>query len=294
MHNILIYGCGHMGKAVLFPLQKMYGYNVLGYIDRNKELSDCYFDIPILKGELSGYLNLAYDLVLISLNDLSECRKIKATLEENGFSSEKIKFMCFDPEYIELFSDQRTNFIKDYALWCEQKQIQGNVAECGVFTGDSAKFINRYFENRKMYLFDTFEGFEEIDLNYEINEIKEGFNSVFFDKGRFKETSLDIVMAKMTSLENVVVRKGYFPETAEGIDDTFCFVNLDMDLYLPMLAGLHFFWERMEKGGCILLHDYFHQGLKGVEKAVADFEEEIGYELTKIPIGDHISLAIIK
>ena len=57
----------------------------------------------------------------------------------------------------------------------------------------------------------------------------------------FKETSLDVVMAKMTFGENVIVKKGYFPETTEGIEDTFCFVNLDMDLYLPMLAGLRFF-----------------------------------------------------
>ena len=25
--------------------------------------------------------------------------------------------------------------------------------------------------------------------------------------------------------------KGYFPKTAEGLNDTFCFVNLNMDLY---------------------------------------------------------------
>lgn len=294
MHNVLIYGCGYMGKNILFPLQKIYGYNVLGYIDRGEGMAESYLGVPILNGELSVYSDLLYDLVLISLNNLSECRKIKTILEESGFDSEKIKFACFDSEYIELFADQRTEFIKDYASWCKQKQIKGNVAECGVFVGDSAKYINRYFNNRKLYLFDTFEGFEEKDLNYEIDVIKEGFNSCFFNKELFKETSLDIVMTKMTYLQNIVVRKGYFPETAKGIEDTFCFVNLDMDLYVPMLAGLRFFWKRMEKGGCILLHDYFHQGLMGVEKAVADFEEELGYTLSKMPIGDHISLAIIK
>lgn len=61
-----------------------------------------------------------------------------------------------------------------------------------------------------------------------------------------------------------------------------------------MLSGLRFYWNKMEKGGCILLHDYFHDGLQGVKKAVDDFEYENHITLNKMPIGDHISLAIIK
>lgn len=61
-------------------------------------------------------------------------------------------------------------------------------------------------------------------------------------------------------------KKRFFPESAEGIQDSFCFVNLDMDLYQPMLNGLRFFYDKMEKNGVILLHDYFHEGLQGVKK----------------------------
>ena len=45
--------------------------------------------------------------------------------------------------------------------------IQGSVAECGVYLGDFAYFINKYFSNRTMYLFDTFEGFDVRDVEKE-------------------------------------------------------------------------------------------------------------------------------
>lgn len=71
--------------------------------------------------------------------------------------------------------------------------------------------------------------------------------------------------------ENIIIKKGYFPETAQGIEDKFLYVNLDMDLYQPELEGLKFFWNRMVSGGLIMLHDYTHPQLPGVKRAVDDF-----------------------
>jgi O-methyltransferase len=50
----------------------------------------------------------------------------------------------------------------------------------------------------------------------------------------------------------------YFPDSANAVNDEFGFVNLDMDLYQPMLAELKFFLHRMISGGGVLLHDYFN------------------------------------
>ena len=44
-------------------------------------------------------------------------------------------------------------------------------------------------------------------------------------------------------------KKGYFPESAHGIDEKFAFVSLDLDLYKPTLEGLRFFYPKMIKGG---------------------------------------------
>ena len=59
-----------------------------------------------------------------------------------------------------------------------------------------------------------------------------------------------------------------------------------------MLAGLRFFYDKMCAGGVILLHDYYHTELPGVECAVREFEKERGIKLRKAPIGDFGSIAI--
>ena len=41
------------------------------------------------------------------------------------------------------------------------RKILGSVAEVGVYKGDFAKYINYFFPDRKLYLFDTFEGFPD-------------------------------------------------------------------------------------------------------------------------------------
>lgn len=195
---------------------------------------------------------------------------------------------------IEIIS--RYNWIKQIANWININNIRGNVAECGVYRGDCAKFINVFFKNRKMYLFDTFEGFEEKDLNKERQFSDNNFlNGIFNENSNlFDDTNIEKVMSKMEYPENVIVKKGWFPESTTDVEDRFCFVNLDMDLYQPILNGLEYFWNKMEQGGYILIHDYFNPMLPGVAKAVQDFEMKYGCCLNKFPIGDKCSIAIIK
>lgn len=105
---------------------------------------------------------------------------------------------------------------------------------------------------------------------------------------------VDLVMSKMPNPNNVFIKKGYFPNTMIDIDSSFVFVNFDMDLYIPMLEGLKYFWGKMSEGGCILLHDYFSAEFKRVKQAVSDFEKQLGEKITKVPVGDDCSLALIR
>ena len=71
-----------------------------------------------------------------------------------------------------------------------------------------------------------------------------------------------------------MIRKGFFPETVEDIEDSFCFVNLDADLYAPTISGLRWFYPRMERGGVILVHDFFSRVFHGIKDAVREFCED--------------------
>src|SRR6266540_1215034 len=49
----------------------------------------------------------------------------------------------------------------------KKRNLKGNVAELGVYKGKFAKHINKFFPERKLYLFDTFEGFDNRDITSE-------------------------------------------------------------------------------------------------------------------------------
>lgn len=126
----------------------------------------------------------------------------------------------------------------------KREGVPGAMAELGVYRGDMAILYNRLLPERTLYLFDTFEGFPEQDLRLGADN-------------RFRDTSIDFVRSRFPADAPVVFRQGYFPETAQGLEDErFSFVMLDADMYAPTLAGLEFFYDRVERGGYVVAHDY--------------------------------------
>lgn len=178
----------------------------------------------------------------------------------------------------------RIVFLEKLAEMFHEQNLTGNVAEGGTFQADFAKEMNRVFPQKICYLFDSFEGFDERDV---LIEKKMCYSK--YATGHLNMTTEDLVLSKLPHPEKCVIKKGYFPETTAGLEDeTFCFVNLDFDLYKPTLAGLEFFASRMVKGGIILIHDYFSEGYKGVKQAVIEFAAA---NKQYFPIGDGLSVA---
>lgn len=153
------------------------------------------------------------------------------------------------------------------------RKIMGAAAEVGVYKGHFARHINHFFPDRRLYLFDTFEGFDERDTK---TEVEHNFSD---GKQDFSDTTVKAVLKEMERKEMCIVKKGYFPDTAAGVEDEFVFVSLDADLYKPILAGLDFFYPRLVHGGSIMVHDFNNQCYKGARQAVTEFcdRERIGY-----------------
>lgn len=227
---------------------------------------------------------IKFDKIFIGTEVDIYIEQIKNTLLEYNVKCDKIDFnLTFIPYYA------RLNFIKTISLDFKYKKISGSVAELGVFRGETAKEINRFFKNDTFYLLDTFEGFDIRDCN---NENSKGFSRA--NTNDFSDTSLDYVKSKMHYLDKCIFIKGYFPQTSDQIpnNELFKFVNIDVDLYQPILAGLEFFYPRMVKNGIMLIHDYFHPYYIGANKAVNEFVNK--FNLNYFPIGDAFSVAIIK
>ncbi|MFT3932969.1 MAG: TylF/MycF/NovP-related O-methyltransferase [Chitinophagaceae bacterium] len=166
-----------------------------------------------------------------------------------------------------------------------RKNLKGNIAELGVYKGKFARYINQYFPDRLFYLFDTFEGFDNRDI---AKEKTESFSSGEQD---FSDTSVEAVLQIMPYHKQCKPVKGFFPESAKGIDDSFVFVSLDADLYEPIYSGLQFFYPRLVKGGYIFIHDFNNDEYKGARKAVEQFctEQQISF----VPMPDAGGSAII-
>ena len=209
-----------------------------------------------------------------------------------SFQNNKI-FVSSSLEYLNRARNLDKNYF-DYVrlatleLVCNEinsKGLKGNVAELGVYKGKFARYINLYFKERKLYLFDTFEGFDERDVRL---EKKEGFSS---GSQNFADTSIESVLNRMPYKENCIPVKGFFPESANNIHDEFVFVSLDADLYEPVYEGLKFFHPLLVPGGYIFVHDFNNDNYAGARKAVENFCKE--KNISFVPIPDSAGSAII-
>lgn len=147
-----------------------------------------------------------------------------------------------------------------YMLAKASNKIDGDFAEVGVFRGGSAKLICEAKNNKSLHLFDTFEGLPEL---VEID------NKIMFQKGEMV-SNMDVVKDYLKDYPDVHFYKGLFPDTADPVKDKkFSFVNIDVDIYESTLSCLNFFYEKMNKGGIIVSHDYID--VESVKKAIDDF-----------------------
>jgi len=152
--------------------------------------------------------------------------------------------------------------------------VPGAAAELGVYRGFFARCINLLLPERKLYLFDSFEGFGEAD----------GASESF--QAAHSNTTVQKVLDIMPYPDRVAVKPGFFPASLDGLEERFCLVSLDVDFYETTLEGLRYFWPRLEKGGYLLLHDWGNPKLPSVSEALKQYEKKTGASIPAVPICD--------
>ncbi len=161
---------------------------------------------------------------------------------------------------------QIARFLAREKLFDKTKNIQGAIAEFGVFSGFGLfswvqlRSIHKPLDVQKKILgFDTFEGFEALHEN-------DKNKSAQYQVGDFKYESKE----HLESLVNVHALNSYLPSQAKNVElvkgdasktlpqylkdnphTLFSLVYLDMDLYEPTVAVLKEILPRMCKGGII-------------------------------------------
>lgn len=283
--TMILVGFGQMGKAAL-PLLNTSHRKILGFADNDssKWTADA-APGPEKVMSVEEAVDIGCDEMLLCPISRERAEGLRKQLLELGYHGSIVLLADF---YEAL--DIRSAAIIKTAERLRARQVPGALAELGVYKGETSALLSALFPERPLYLFDTFCGFDARDTK---KEQTEGFSRA--KDGDFSDTSAEAVLDRLPHPEHAVIRKGFFPETAAGLEkERFALVSLDADLYAPTLEGLRYFYPRLSPGGVIVLHDYNNLRFSGVKKAVEDFEAENGV-LPLVPLPDlHGSCMILK
>lgn len=172
--------------------------------------------------------------------------------------------------------------------YCLDNNIEGDFVECGVFEGAQTcmmahVLMERGITNRKVHLFDSFEGIPEAGPE---DKDQPGIGPITNGQGRL--ISSNVAVCGLDRVKNnmqvrwgipaklLVYHKGWFQHTAPTWGcEKIAFLRLDGDLYESYKVCLEHMYSCLTVGGILIIDDW---GYSGVKKAVYDYFASIGEE----------------
>jgi len=150
-----------------------------------------------------------------------------------------------------------------------ESNIEGDIVELGCFMGITSVYLQRILElyksNKKLYLYDSFEGLPE----------KSEFDKVTpeYHKAALAVTEKRLIeYFKEQNVSLPIIHKGWFKDG--NYPEKICFAFIDGDFFQSIIDGLTKVFPRMTKKGIICVHDYDYPKLPGVKKACLDYFKE--------------------
>jgi AraC-like DNA-binding protein len=158
-------------------------------------------------------------------------------------------------------------------LYVEEKQIPGDMVECGVARGGSAAMmaLTLNSDSRKLWMFDTFQGLPEPSQenpDYRIASLYTGTC-----RGSLEEVRASLRLLGID--KNAVLVPGLFQQTLPhcGVE-SIAVLHVDGDWYESVRATLENLYDRVSTGGIIQFDDYGHWA--GARRAVDEFVKSRG------------------
>jgi hypothetical protein len=163
------------------------------------------------------------------------------------------------------------------------KNMKGDFVECGVWRGGAAMIIAHTLielgvTNKKIYLYDTFEGMDEpTDKDTHVANKNLTARSLWLKNKKANHNewcyaSFDEVKKNMESTKypknNIVYIKGKVEDTIpDTVPRLISVLRLDTDLYESTKHELEYLYPKVENGGVIIFDDY---GTWGGSKLATD------------------------
>jgi hypothetical protein len=178
-------------------------------------------------------------------------------------------------------------FIHQYEIFKITKNLSGSVVECGVFKGNSlirlltynSIFDDKISHKKKFFGFDTFSKFPESKIDTDQKFIK---NWSLVAGQSMKKSQLKKILDKK-KFKNVKLIEGNLTETLRysiKFIKKISFLHLDLDTYEPTYHALNVLYNKVQKGGVILIDDY--GSVEGATFATDKFIKENNLKIKKI------------
>lgn len=211
-------------------------------------------------------------MVLVAGNKEDE-EALKYMVYRTGYQGEVRSLFDISEEFA-----LKTSVLRRVSRRLDELGVEGAIADLGAYRGDISWQLNAMMSERKLYLFDTFTGYDERDIAKEqqlqLSEAQAGTYSLSSNE---LEHLNERILGRMPYADMVEIRSGWFPETAFDLEDEkYAMVHIDTGLYAPTYSGIQYFFPRMSKGGVILVSGYTNGKSQSVCQAVRDLEEKYG------------------
>ena len=169
---------------------------------------------------------------------------------------------------------KRLDNIKFCVEYCLNNNIDGDFIETGVWRGGATIFmkgiLKAHGSNRKVFVADSFEGLPPPEEKY-VHDRGDPHHSY-----KYLAVSLEEVKNNFRAYDllddNVIFIKGFFETSLKTAPiNKLAVLRLDGDMYSSTIQVLDTLYDKVTKGGFIIIDDYT---LKGARAAVIDFRDK--------------------
>jgi O-methyltransferase len=177
-------------------------------------------------------------------------------------------------------------------LWAAQhaSRLEGDFVECGVNTGMYSLAICDYLDfarlPKRFYLFDTYRGLPEEQVSPE-----EEIMGVLDENSQFYSECYETARRNFAPYPNAVLVRGKVPDTLPGAGiGKVCYLSIDMNIVLPEIAALEFFWDKLSPGAPVVLDDYGWAPHRPQKEAIDEFARGKNVPVAVLPTGQGLIL----
>jgi tetratricopeptide (TPR) repeat protein len=174
-------------------------------------------------------------------------------------------------------------------IWAARSalKLEGDFVELGTFRAFFAGCIVDYLDfgslDRKLYLYDTFQGLPDDAVHEE--HLPDSFYASLTEHYSAPDI-YDSVQARFAHAPNVTAVQGKLPDTLREIcPERIAWLHVDLNSATHEIASLEYLWDRICVGGFIILDDYGFAIFSTQTRAHQEFFASKGLTIAELPTG---------